>query len=72
MRLSFQDGRHNATTVLEVRVADIQNTPPVFVNSFAGVVEENADIGTLVMTVEAKDGDTGQPRSIEYELVTSE
>lgn len=32
---------------------------------------ENASIGTLVMTVKARDGDRGIPRKIVYELVTS-
>lgn len=56
---------------MEVKVADVQNTPPIFINSLVGVVQENAEIGSLVMTVQAKDGDTGHPRNINYELVTS-
>ena len=55
----------------EIKVVDVQNTPPVFDSSFVGVVQENAEIGTLVLTVHARDGDIGNPREIVYELVTS-
>uniref|UniRef100_A0A1B6L3B2 Cadherin domain-containing protein n=1 Tax=Graphocephala atropunctata TaxID=36148 RepID=A0A1B6L3B2_9HEMI len=65
------DGVHNTTTSLEVKVGDIQNTSPVFLGSLTGVIEEDDPIGTLVMTVQARDGDRGQPRKIYYELVTN-
>lgn len=67
----LQDGKHNTSAVLEIKVADVQNIPPVFDSSFVGVVQENAEIGTLVLTVHARDGDTGNPRGIVYKLVTS-
>lgn len=50
---------------------DIQNTPPKFIGSLTGVVQEDAPINTLVMTVHAKDGDRGMPRKVVYELITS-
>ena len=49
----------------------MQNTPPVFEGSLTGVVKEDADIGTPVMTVKAHDGDKEHPRKIVYELVAS-
>jgi len=52
-------------------VADIQNSPPEFLDSLTGVVREDDPIGTLVMTVKARDGDRGMPRKMIYELVTS-
>lgn len=55
-----------------MKVGDIQNTAPVFLGSLTGVIQEDDPIGTLVMTVQARDGDRGNPRKIHYELVTSE
>jgi hypothetical protein len=67
-----QDGLNNKTTGVEIKVADIQNSPPEFLDSLTGVVREDDPIGTLVMTVKARDGDRGMPRKMFYELVTSE
>jgi hypothetical protein len=53
-------------------VQDVQNSPPVFEGSLTGVVREDADIGTSVMTIKAHDGDKEHPRKIAYELVESE
>jgi hypothetical protein len=66
-----KDGMHNSTTSLEIHVKDVQNSPPVFQGSLAAVIDEDSPIGTLVMTVRARDGDRGQPRKIVYELMTS-
>lgn len=68
----LQDGLNNGTTGVEIKVADIQNSPPEFLDSLTGVVREDDPIGTLVMTVKARDGDRGMPRKMIYELVTSE
>lgn len=67
-----QDGTFNSTTSVEVKVEDVQNSPPVFQGSLTGVLEENDPIGTLVLKAQARDGDRGQPRPIHYELVNSE
>ena len=48
---------------------DVQNSPPIFTGSLTGVVNENDTVGTVVMTIGAKDGDTGKPRRIIYELI---
>ncbi|XP_074114366.1 cadherin 87A [Cotesia typhae] len=69
--LRASDGKNNETTGVEIKVTDIQNSPPEFLNSLTGIVYENASIGTLVMTVKARDGDRGIPRKIVYELVTN-
>lgn len=50
---------------------DVQDRPPVFQGSFAAVINEDSPIGTLVMTIHARDGDHGQPRKIVYDLLTS-
>lgn len=62
---------HTSETGLEIRVKDVQNSPPVFQGSLAAVIDEDCPIGTLVMTIQAKDGDRGQPRKIVYDLITS-
>lgn len=61
----------NSTAGVEVRVVDIQNLPPTFIGSLATVLSEDAPIGTLALTVHAKDGDRAQPRNITYDLLTS-
>ncbi|KAF8763163.1 Cadherin-87A like protein [Argiope bruennichi] len=71
IRLIADDGYHNATEVVSIRIGDVQNRPPVFVGSLTGLVDEDAEVGTLVMTLKAKDGDEGDPRSVTYELVTN-
>ncbi|KYN32871.1 Cadherin-87A, partial [Trachymyrmex septentrionalis] len=68
--LRASDGLNNGTTGVEIKVADIQNSPPEFLDSLTGVVREDDPIGTLVMTVKARDGDRGMPRKMIYELVT--
>ncbi|XP_055524329.1 cadherin-87A [Wyeomyia smithii] len=69
--LDATDGMFNATAGLEIHVKDVQNTPPVFQGSLAAVINEDSPIGTLVMTIHARDGDRGQPRKILYELITN-
>jgi hypothetical protein len=68
----LQDGEHNSSTGVQIKVQDVQNTPPVFEGSLSGVVREDADIGTPVMTIKAHDGDKEHPRKVVYELVESE
>ncbi|XP_063989387.1 cadherin-87A isoform X2 [Diachasmimorpha longicaudata] len=69
--LRASDGTNVETTGVEIKVADIQNSPPEFLDSLTGIVKENDSIGTLVMTVKARDGDRGMPRQIVYELETN-
>lgn len=66
-----QDGKLNSTTIVEVKVGDVQNTPPKFVSSLHAEVYEDVPINTLIMTVHAEDGDKQRPRKIFYELVNS-
>ncbi|XP_012283433.1 cadherin-87A [Orussus abietinus] len=69
--LRASDGTNNGTTGVEIKVADIQNSPPEFLDSLTGIVREDDPIGTLVMTVRARDGDRGMPRKVIYQLVTN-
>lgn len=69
--LVSSDGLHNASTSLEIHVTDVQNSPPVFQGTLAAVINEDSPIGTLVMTIHARDGDKGQPRKIVYDLISN-
>lgn len=69
--IMFQDGKNTNSTGVEIKVADVQNSPPEFLDSLTGVVKEDDPIGTLVMTIKARDGDRGMPQKIIYELVSS-
>ncbi|XP_054711474.1 cadherin-87A-like [Uloborus diversus] len=71
LRLIADDGRHNSTAQVSLTVQDVQNRPPVFVGSLTGIVDEDAPVGTLVMTIKANDGDEGDSRNITYDLVTN-
>lgn len=66
-----QDGVHRSTIPCEIRVLDVQNSPPVFQGPLTATVQEDAPIGTDVLTILAKDGDRGDPRLVVYDLVTS-
>ena len=67
----FQDGIHMVSAPAKITVKDIQNSPPTFTGSLTGVISEDDPIGSLIMTVNAADGDTGAARKIQYKLLTS-
>ncbi|XP_055857461.1 cadherin-87A isoform X2 [Episyrphus balteatus] len=70
-QIEATDGVHVAHTNFEVRVKDIQDKPPVFQGSLSTVIDEDSPIGTLVLKIQARDGDTGEPRKIVYDLLTN-
>lgn len=53
--LFTSDGLFNATARMEVRVLDVQNSPPVFLGSHATIISEDSPIGTLVLTLQVSD-----------------
>ncbi|XP_075145328.1 cadherin 87A [Haematobia irritans] len=65
------DGVHQTQTHFEVRVKDIQDKPPVFLEYKSKVIDEDSPINTLVLKIQARDGDTGEPRKIVYDLLTN-
>lgn len=71
-QIKASDGNHSTLTNMEIHVKDVQNLPPVFQGSLSAVIDEDSPIGTLVLKVHARDGDTGEPRKIVYQLLTSE
>jgi hypothetical protein len=69
--LATSDGHFNASTSMIVRIQDVQNSPPVFQGSLATIINEDSPIGTLVLTLQAKDGDRGSPRKIVYDIISN-
>lgn len=45
--------------------------PPVFHGSLTAVISEDIPIGTHILSINAKDGDRGEPRNIIYDLIQS-
>ncbi|ALC46335.1 Cad87A [Drosophila busckii] len=70
-QLEASDGLHKTQTTFEARVKDVQDKPPVFQGSLSTVIDEDSAINTLVLTVHARDGDTGEPRKIVYDLISN-
>ncbi|EDW97645.1 cadherin-87A [Drosophila yakuba] len=70
-QIEATDGPHKTQTTFEARVKDVQDKPPVFQGSLSTVIDEDSPINTLVLTVHARDGDTGEPRKIVYDLRTN-
>ncbi|XP_034663045.1 cadherin-87A isoform X2 [Drosophila subobscura] len=70
-QIEASDGLHKTQTTFEARVKDVQDKPPVFQGSLSTVIDEDSPINTLVLTVHARDGDTGEPRKIVYDLLTN-
>ena len=63
-----KDGRYEVLSSIVFSILDVQNTPPVFMGSLTGILSEDDPVGTRVLTVKARDGDTGQARRIIYSL----
>ncbi|KAK9728307.1 Cadherin domain [Popillia japonica] len=69
--LNATDGSLHNTTLVNITVGDVQNTPPKFYGDLKAEVYEDVPINTLIMTVHAEDGDRQMPRKIVYELVNN-
>ena len=63
-----KDGVHEITSEIVFSVIDVQNTPPIFMGSQTGIISEDDPVGTNVLTIKARDGDSGQARRIIYTL----
>ncbi|XP_060553198.1 cadherin-87A-like [Ruditapes philippinarum] len=54
------NGKTSEYAVLTIRVLDVQDTPPIFTSgSYTAVLHNNFEVNSLVITVNALDGDTG-------------
>ncbi|CAG9787488.1 unnamed protein product [Diatraea saccharalis] len=70
-QLYATDGTLNSSAHVEVKVVDVQNSPPVFSGALTGALAEDAPVGTLALTIKARDADRAQPRDVILELVTN-
>ncbi|XP_061704355.1 cadherin-87A isoform X2 [Cydia pomonella] len=70
-QLYASDGALNSTAPVEVKVEDVQNSPPVFSGALSGSLAEDAPVGTLALVVRARDADRVQPREVFLELLTN-
>ncbi|XP_012545103.1 cadherin-87A [Bombyx mori] len=70
-QLSATDGIQNSSGQVEVKVIDVQNSSPMFYGALSGALSEDAPVGTLVLTVQARDADKAQPRPVVLELLTN-
>ena len=50
------DGAHTVESDITFTVNDVQNSPPLFMGSLTGIVNEDDPIGTPVLKIRAKDG----------------
>uniref|UniRef100_A0A0A9XXM0 Cadherin-87A n=1 Tax=Lygus hesperus TaxID=30085 RepID=A0A0A9XXM0_LYGHE len=71
MKVQVSDGVHVDTAVVEVNVQTINQNTPVFVvpssnNATVYVDEDDNEVGKLVMTVVARDDDTGENGRVTY------
>ncbi|KAM9364967.1 cadherin-related family member 1a [Pholidichthys leucotaenia] len=57
----------SASATLTINVVDAQDTPPSFIGTpYFGYVYEISEPGSKIFTVEARDGDVGNPNPIRY------
>ncbi|XP_068114960.1 cadherin-related family member 1 isoform X2 [Hyperolius riggenbachi] len=59
-----------STTTVTIHVEDIQDSPPIFVGTpYYGYVYEDTVLGAEILTVNAFDGDRGNPNIVQYYLL---
>lgn len=59
-----------SSVTVVVDVLDVQDQPPVFLNApYRTVIQENSPAGQQLMKVLVRDGDTGQPRAIQLDII---
>lgn len=59
------------STLVKIVVRDVQNTPPKFIGPMAVEISEETPINSLILSLQAVDGDTEFPRKVQYNIVTS-
>ncbi|CAG4946283.1 unnamed protein product [Colias eurytheme] len=70
-QLQATDGTLNSTAHVEIKVVDVQNSPPMFSGSLSGSLSEDAAVGSVALVIKARDADRAQPRDVRLELVTN-
>ena len=60
----------SSTATLTIDVRDVQDQAPVFLNApYRTIMRENSPAGQPLVKILARDGDTGQPRELQLEIV---
>ncbi|XP_026727127.1 cadherin-87A [Trichoplusia ni] len=70
-QLYATDGSLNSTAHVEIKVVDVQNSPPVFSGSLSAALAEDAAVGALALRLRARDADRAAPRPVLLDLVTN-
>ncbi|XP_038218379.1 cadherin-87A-like [Zerene cesonia] len=70
-QLQATDGTLNSTAHVEIKVVDVQNSPPMFSGSLSGSLSEDAAVGSVALVIRARDADRAQPRDVRLELITN-
>ncbi|KAL4711580.1 hypothetical protein ACJJTC_003597 [Scirpophaga incertulas] len=70
-QLYATDGTLRSLAHVEVKVVDVQNSPPAFSGSLTAALSEDAPVGTLVLKLTARDQDRAQPRTVTMDLLTN-
>ncbi|XP_070544677.1 cadherin-related family member 1-like [Ptychodera flava] len=64
--------QHSSSATVTVAVLDVQDTPPRFTfHPYSANLEENKPVGSIVLEVEAFDGDTANRQDIEFMIPDS-
>ncbi|XP_070544681.1 cadherin-related family member 1-like [Ptychodera flava] len=64
--------QHSSSATVTVAVLDVQDTPPRFTfHPYSANLEENKPVNTIVLEVEAVDGDTANRQDIEFMIPDS-
>ncbi len=59
-----------STATVTIELLDVQDQPPVFLNTpYRTVMTENSRAGQSLVKILVRDGDTGQPRNLQLDLV---
>lgn len=60
----------SSTATVTVEVLDVQDQPPIFLNApYRTVIQENTRAGHSLVKVLVRDGDSGQPRNLQLDIV---
>ena len=58
------------TSTVFIEILDIQDQPPVFLNTpYRTVMMENSRAGQSLVKILVRDGDTGQPRNLQLDII---
>lgn len=69
LTIEGNDGKHTATTLVNITILDVNNNAPEFSKkNYVEALQEDVPIGTIVAEVGATDADTGLNAQIHYKI----